>query len=140
METITFEIAGNHDDPIGNPLPKHRKTMKQQWTPEAQRYHAYLEHVRACFLGEFMKDEYKATRAKYFTLAEREPLETGKLKCRMTLMIYWKNEAHGDPENVFGAIADAIFVQDKYLAPVVDFQLKPAGAGLVKARIDINAN
>lgn len=34
---ITFSIIGNQDDPKGNPIPKIKKTYRQQWTPEAQR-------------------------------------------------------------------------------------------------------
>lgn len=59
-----------------------------------------------------------------------------EIPARMDIVITWKNEAHGDSENVFGSIADALFKQDKYLAGSFDW--RPAcGAGSVEVMITL---
>ena len=55
-------------------------------------------------------------------------------KARMDLKIWWRNDAHGDPENVFGSIADALFKNDKNLAGSFDFEEKK-GRGVVYVTI-----
>lgn len=132
---IKFTIKGNHENPHGNPLPKHRKTFRQQWTPEARRYHAYLDYVRACFLDGTTRSR-KEFRDCFYVLGPK-PLRTGDKKCRMRIKIYWSSRAHGDPENIFGAIADAVFEQDKYLAGEFDFEYCPKKRGRVDVEIEI---
>lgn len=56
----------------------------------------------------------------------------------MRLFIRWANDAHGDPEGVFGSIADALFIQDKYLAIAgVDFDPEPCGKGSVEIEVTL---
>lgn len=141
MIEFKFSIHGNHENEKGNPLPKHRKTFRQQWTPEARRYHEYLDYVRALFLDALSKGGRLKGRAKFdaqhLTFVGRKPLDTGKRKCRMEIFITWGSNAHGDPENIFGAIADAIFEQDKYLSGSFDFDPIPGKAGRVDVRISV---
>lgn len=59
---------------------------------------------------------------------------------RMDILIRWKNGTHGDPENVFGAIADALFHQDKYLAGSFDWDRKEKGSGKVEVTITLEKN
>jgi len=138
---ISFTIKGNHEDPSGNPLPKHRLTRRQQWSDKAERYHEYLEYVRGAFLDAIAKrgvikaaDKWMLEHIGY---TGRKPLFTGTEKCRMKIFIHWSSKAHGDPENVFGAIADAIFEQDKYLAGSFDWEYCPKKQGRVDVEIEI---
>ncbi|HOB90282.1 MAG TPA: hypothetical protein PKG74_03070, partial [Candidatus Colwellbacteria bacterium] len=110
-----------------------------QWTPEARRYHGWLDYVRAEFLGALQKAG-KINRKEwrdFFYILGPKPLHTGRKKCRMRIFITWSSGAHGDPENIFGSIADALFESDKYLSGEFDFNAKPGTAGRVDIDIEI---
>lgn len=50
------------------------------------------------------------------------PLSSSKeSKYVMTIMIYFADYSHADPDNIFKGIADALFDSDKYLAGDFDF-------------------
>lgn len=134
---IEFTIYGNHEDEKGNPLPKHRKTARQQFTASARRYHEYLDYVRTSFIDQCAPNGRAKFDAQHLSFIGRKPLNTGDRKCKMSIFIEWGNNAHGDPENIFGAIADALFENDKYLAGDIDFAPEPTGAGRVTVRIEI---
>lgn len=137
---LEFTIEGNPDDPTGNAVPKLKMTGKQHWTKKAQRYVAWKEHVCSAFFQGLknMQSEERAEMEEFVDyLTHVKPLFTGTKKVHMDLMIYWKNGRHGDPENIFGSIADAIFDQDKYLAGSFDFEEKPVGAGRVDVKITV---
>lgn len=101
MQNFEFKIIGNHEDPKGNPLPKLRLTQRSMWTEKAARYFEWGDYVRLCFI-----DSYPSYVGK--------PFKKGVV-ARMDLMIYWGKENHGDPEGIFGSIADALFEDDKHL-------------------------
>ena len=129
---IEFSVHGLPWDDYGNPQPKLKMTGKQSWTKKAQRYVAWKKHVQNAF--EDVTDHIQDV-THMVDWSEKKPLVTGKKKVRMEIMIYWKNHAHGDPENIFGSIADAIFLQDKYLAGSFNFEEKPTGKGRVDIKI-----
>ena len=59
----------------------------------------------------------------------------------MDLTIRWKHNAHGDPENIFGSIADSLFFQDKDLDGSFESAVSEDGHGLVEVVITlININ
>lgn len=117
MRIIKFTIHGNESEPDGNPRPKIKKTKRQQWTPQAQRYVAWKKHV----VDSMKKQADKTMRQKMvnnIALYGKPIALSGKGKkaeAVMEINIYWKNQAHPDAENVFGSIADSIFTQDKKL-------------------------
>lgn len=45
VQTFCFVIEGNQEDPKGNPIPKIKKTFRQRWSPEAQRYKEWKRYV-----------------------------------------------------------------------------------------------
>ena len=107
--TFTFTISGNATDPNGNPVPKAKLTRGQQWTPKAQAYAAWKAHVNRSFVNAWAHIQTpEALRGRRIALSPKQ-------HARMQLKIYWANEKHGDAENVFGSIADAIFESDKHL-------------------------
>ena len=140
---FAFEISGNHGNPKGNPLPKKRFTMRQhRFNPAAKEYHEYLDFVRGVFYNSALvggRINHKQFREFFYGLGPK-PLRTEKKKCRMDIFITWGSGNHGDPENVFGAIADALFADDKYLSGGFDFaeEIDPKG-GKVAVRIFIPA-
>lgn len=140
---IEFTIRGNPKDPKGNAVPKLKMTGKQHWTEKAQAYVAWKKHVTCAFFKGLADNsgmgaaDKEGVRMLVDNFAVIKPLITEKQKVRMDILIRWKNHAHGDPENIFGSIADAIFKQDKYLAGSFDFDPKPTGAGEVDVKITI---
>ncbi len=135
---IEFTIYGNHENKNGNPLPKARKTGRQQYTAAAHRYHDYLDYVRTSFIDQCAPNGRAKFDAKHLSFVGRKPLNTGDRKCKMWIFIEYGNNAHGDPENIFGAIADALFENDKYLAGDIDFAPDPTGEGRVYVKIEIS--
>lgn len=138
-----FSIKGNHENENGNPLPKARYTFRQQRSEGAQRYHEYLDHVRGQFLDELEKNKrisaYHKFILQHVEYSGRKPLHTGDKKCRMRIFITWGSKHHGDPENIFGAIADALFEQDEYLAGEFDFDPIVRKSGRVDVEIEIGS-
>lgn len=139
---INFTIYGNQEDAGGNPIPKARKTLRQQWTPEAKRYAEWKNHVVKSYLGHLnQRGEYKAIDiANVAILHHGKPIILlNDQKAQMDIRIFWKNGAHGDPENVFGSIADALFFNDKNLDGSFESARAPDGKGRVEAEISINS-
>lgn len=117
MRTIFFIIKGNHTDPFGNAFPKLKMTGKQSWTPKAQSYVMWKHFVRKQYIDALrLEDPAEAKIAERNTMITGKPIVLDKNQsARMDLVISWKNDAHGDPENIFGSIADALFHNDKNL-------------------------
>ena len=120
-EKIHFVIYGNAVNSKGNPLPKLKMTKGQQWTERAHNYTTWKSHVVAALIDEvngtinFQKISLNiAKTGKPFATVKDKPM-------RMDILIHWCGDVHGDPENVFGSIADSLFKQDKYLAGAFDF-------------------
>jgi len=128
MQEISFTIYGTHAGREYNPLPKLKMTGKQHWMPKAQNYVQWKTYVRRAYT-----DKYG------IPASDDKPIELGKdQKARMDIMIYWgKSNTHGDPENIFGSIADALFKNDKNLAGSFDFQKSQDGLARVEVRITI---
>lgn len=144
--TIKFTIPGNHEDSTGNPIPKIKRTRHQYWTPEAQRYAQWKEYVQSCFYGKSNIYEIPVVldgRKRNFigiTKQRIKPITLGKGQhARMDLKIWWANEAHADPENVFGSIADAIFQDDKNLDGSFRARIAKDGKGRVEVAITIGS-
>lgn len=114
MKEIRFTIETE-----GNPMPKIKLTKRQQWMPRAQKYAIYKARVRNAFFDAL--DKAMKKQAELNTARCGKPLITEKAKCRMDLQIHFASHASPDPESVFGAIADALFFNDKYLAGSFDF-------------------
>lgn len=104
ITTYQFTIVGNHFDSTGNPVPKLKMTGKQIWTPKAKEYQYWKDHVRLAFFRAYPEHSRHLTH----------PILGTPYGC-MSLMIHWANEKHGDAENIFGSIADALFENDKHL-------------------------
>jgi len=132
---FTFTIFGNEAELLGNARPKARLTRQQLWTPQAKKYTMWKAHVVAAFLKSLNEDQRRFFYNVY--AANGKPIPSQSEKMRMDISIYWKNDRHGDPENIFGSIADAMFLQDKFLAGSFDFSASDEGAGRVEVAITI---
>jgi len=143
MITISFIIPGNHENPHGNAIPKLRMTGNQSWKPEAQRYAAWKKYVQDCIQPHLVamaldlreKDQRKLIKGNRYL----KPISDVADKIRMDIMIHWADETHGDPESIFGSIADALFIQDKHLAGDKDFCHAPDKKGFVEVKISFSS-
>lgn len=103
---------------LGNPVPYKRMTQGQVKLMRIPYHKLRLASVKVVdgikrYLDYKDIVRYSAIKEKF----ERAPKE----KVYLHVMIYFKNKAHGDPENVRKGIQDALFEQDKYVAGSVDF-------------------
>ena len=143
MKTFTFTIYGNQENESGNPIPYFRSTQGGQFNKGAKRYHAWKDYVRAKFMDAVRREvsptQYKAYEMSLFT--KKKPIPSGGgegLRPCMTLLIMWANKAHADCDNVFKGIADALFVNDKYLVSNgFSFQYSPNKEGSVTITLTI---
>lgn len=138
MIEIRFTIKGTHEGPSNNPIPKLKMTGRQHWTPNARRYTKWKEHCVAALIEELAKRSPAAAReaAKNYA-ALGKPLVLATRRARMDIVIVWSDGHHGDPENIFGSIADALFHNDKYLSGSFDFKDEP-GEGQVDILLTIS--
>ena len=97
-----FTIYGNQENIKGNPIPYFRQTQaSSRFNKNARRYHAWKDYVRkAANISDKLVTEGKLT---------------------MDIKVYFKDKTHGDSDNIFKGIADAMFKNDKYLSGSFDF-------------------
>lgn len=104
-----------------NPHPKLRMTQGQKsWLPAVQRYMTWKKHVIDSYIDSLPKGEQNAARMNEYKKGKPIVLKDGE-RAHMQIFIHWWDETHGDPENIFGSIADALFVNDKHLSASADF-------------------
>ncbi len=111
---IIFTICGNHEDPIGNPIPYVRSTRAALWRSDGKRYAAWKGYVQKNLILSNLEDD-AIIRIRNNMLRFGKPLDIGKTKARIDIKIFWKNGSHGDPDNIFKGIADALFLNDRNL-------------------------
>lgn len=102
-----LEIIGNQEDPKnGNPIPYERMTQRGKWkNRRAQRYLAWKKYVQECWLekyGRFLKYD-------------------GSESIRLDVTCLFRGENHGDPDNIYKGIADALFANDKHVFGRINF-------------------
>lgn len=136
-KVISFTIYGNQEDSTGNPLAYARTTQSTQWTAKAKRYNAWKDYVRAHYLDAVMpqKKIKREDFGEFHDFLQKKPITATKDKVCMNIVICWKDDKHSDPDNVFKGIADALFMNDKYLGGSMDFVQSKDKRGSVKVEI-----
>lgn len=131
---IQFTIKGNQENSEENPIPYKRSTQNMQWRKDVKRYEAWKKHVRDSLIAWDFKDKslLRAILNNQWSFGKPLVLEENK-KAMMSIIIYWAKENHGDPDNIWKGIADALFVNDKN----VDGSFASSIAGDGKGRVDI---
>ena len=129
MKKIRFTIRGNQENSYGNPIPYLRTTQNSQWTDKAQRYQAWKGHVVANFIDciQAMPKEERAEFADVINLADKKPIKKSKNKIAVIATFVFKDDTHADCDNIFKGIADALFMNDKYVIGSFDFSYGPRG-------------
>jgi len=109
-EICKFTVLGNQEKPKGNPIPYFRQTQKSAYkNPGARRYHLWCDYVRASFLDQCPGMALENGSIKPLTTDSDFPMAL------LYVMIFYKDKNHGDPDNIYKGIADALFDNDKYL-------------------------
>ena len=111
MHSLAFTI--NHDT---NPVPYKRTTQKQKFVDAGyKKYQSWKTKVVAEFVKEFGKYPHQ--------------LLTKDAKYYVVIKAYYKDNRHGDTDNIAKGINDAIFqkpLNDKYVAGWYDFDYDKA--------------
>ena len=135
MKEIRFKIKGNQEDGTGNPIPYTRTTRGSHWNEKTKRYNAWKEFV----VGEFLKS-IENNYPEYLQKFQHNWINRGKLielkkdaKVKVDMVIEWKNKNHGDPDNVWKGIVDALFDEDKNIDG--SFSSGVTGEGAVEVTI-----
>ena len=108
---------------FGNPMAKLKMTGKQFFLPKAQKYVAFKSHILVNCLRALDDHDpgIKAACLRTYGI-HGAPFHTTKdLHAYLVVKSMFKNNAHADPENVYGTIADSLFKSDKYLRGEIDF-------------------
>lgn len=130
MSHIAFTIYGNQKNHKGNPIPYTRSTQAGQWKPNVVKYREWKEYVRGAFLAECVDRgliNHKDFKDLLYILPGGNPIKFDGRKAIMNIVIYFMDDTHADCDNVFKGIADALFVNDKYLAGSFDFAYAHSG-------------
>lgn len=134
---IQFTIKGNQEDPRGNPVPYHRTTQKAKWSDEAKRYERWKKFVVDALMIRLSENkEIWDVFAKQW-MAGKKPIIPSSKKQRCDIVIFWKNKAHGDPDNILKGINDALFQNDKNVACSVDFSEDIVSTPMLEVTLDI---
>jgi hypothetical protein len=105
-----LSVYGNMEDPKGNPIPYFRQTQGTKFSKGAKRYHAWQQHLI---------DQFCAQNRGHQLLCDGKRLKpfTTEKESHGILIVksYFGKLNHGDSENIRKGVADALYIQDKWL-------------------------
>lgn len=144
--TIPFELLGNPRDPQGNPLPKIKATKGMYWTDKVKDYQDWKHDIVKAFLDacpDEIEGVFQAEMAEQVIKNKRKHQKPIRVKkgerWHLCVDCYWKNGVHPDAENVAGAIADALFFNDKDLELCATGGISSTKQGKVVALLTIQS-
>lgn len=106
----------------GRPVPYTRTTQKQKFNSKQwQRYRDYKAKVQADFLNS-LEDRNLRRECAQSMVSNGKPVYTYNRKVWVNIMIYFDTQHHGDPDNIFKGVLDALLVNDKLVAGQFDFK------------------
>ena len=156
MIQIRFTIEGNHLDIKGNPIP-YMRLVRGHWKKGDEKYIEWGDYVRARFsktaklstqteaikspipnlIAHNTNGELNAIKDHAGAFNFEKPIDVKKRKIYLDLKIYWHNKAHGDPDNIFKGIADALIHQDKNVDGSFASAIASDGYGRVEGLLTI---
>lgn len=116
MILLKFEILGNHEDPLGNPIPytrttarsKYRLTTKTGKPTQYSRYCSYRAHIRRSLSREderhLIQEIWPLIAAEHYQFF---------LDCQ----IQFKGTRYGDVDNIVKGLLDALFPPKRKKGP-----------------------
>lgn len=121
MKYLKFEIVGNQLEKDGNPI-SYKRTVKGMWREADTTYHEWMDYVRRQFRRQIMDKELEERIVQAWKAGKEVEhpiiLEKDEI-CTMYFEIYYKDKKHGDPDNLFKGVADALFLNDKNVYPII---------------------
>lgn len=129
---ITFTIYGNHEDQHGNPVPYVRSTRDALWRKDGKRYAHWKDYV----VKAFMPLDQEPWFGTFLRCGK--PIDLKRSKANMNIGIFWRNGAHGDPDNIWKGICDALFVNDRNVDGSFTSSVSPDGRVRVEVIIEIH--
>lgn len=138
--SIKFTICGNQENQEGNPVPYVRSTRGALWRKDGKRYAEWKNYVVRNYLDYLHRHANRKANniANMAILHHNKPIIIfNNQKSRMDIKIFWKNNAHGDGDNVWKGIADALFVSDKNIDGSFESGRALDGKGKVEVIISI---
>lgn len=133
---LSFTILGNQEKPTGNPIPYHRTTQKGLWDPASKRYKAWKDYVCLALIDSSSEELAKGFKIRFFR--KLKPIDLSEKRAVMNIQILWKNGSHGDCDNIWKGIADALFQNDKHVAGSFQYEYSGDKVGKVEVEIKIN--
>ncbi len=123
MKEIKLTITGNQENKKGNPIPYYRVTSQSKFSDGTKRYHAWKGYVVATLIDwlDALPKEKRAEYKELIDFTDKKPIKATADKIHMRLCITWADKKHGDCDNVFKGIADALFMNDKYVSGAFDY-------------------
>jgi hypothetical protein len=104
-----YEIVASWEVPTdGNAVPYTRMTQAEARMRTYRKVVRYLDWKRKIVIS-----------STPYVLSHYHPAP--KEKVYVYVHIYFRDKRHGDPDNVYKGIVDALYTQDKYVAGCVDF-------------------
>ena len=113
MSVINFTI-------LGHPVPYLRMTQREVWLMKLSEHKVRDTHLakwKAIKRYLDWKDKVRVIAL----CAKKNLKDNPKSKTYMNITIFFRNKKHGDPDNIWKGIADALFKNDKYVAGCFDF-------------------
>ena len=108
MTTYNLEIIGNGNGKNGNPIP-YTRVLSNKIRADGARYLEWQQFVRAQFSTKYPKTIW--IDGKKWGAPIRSGNHPVKAKCWIT----FKDKSHGDADNIFKGLLDALLFQDKYV-------------------------
>ena len=114
-----------------------RSTQRTQWLPKVVRYNEWKGHVVAKFIDhiESLSKEERDELKPYINFLDKKPIIATSKKIYVKIYVTFKDKAHGDGDNIFKGIADALFMNDKYVAGSFDYEYSKDKQGKIYIQI-----
>lgn len=68
----------------------------------------------------------------------KKPIDLGKGSASMKIKIHWGKKVHGDPDNIWKGIADALFQNDREVEGCFSYETAPDKNGKVDVEIKLS--
>jgi hypothetical protein len=156
---LEFDVVGNQEKPLGNPIPYQRSTQRGSWNKQVTRYHYWRDHIKRAFLeamvdiypdtvGEKLNVNGVGTVACYDLPNTQRPVDVllnpvdVDVRCNIVITARYavdkkhglKASNHADGDNILKGVIDALFTDDKAVR-VGGFRTEYGDAGNVRVSV-----
>ena len=115
---VCFTVWGNQEDrEKGNPIPYTRTTQRAKFSEKYKKYCEWKDYVVAAYSDAIAKDEFRKKELEDIArrLAKGDNPIRKDVRGKVSVVINFRSEKHGDPDNIIKGILDALFQDDKHI-------------------------